>query len=118
MAAPLYSIYHLFYYLEDNGLLDPNSPIDLFCLHLVYQPYISHCLSTFIEAWNNHKLRSERGKTPKQLWIEGLLNNSMSGHTVTDEMYMQSCIAMQLKLIITGVIHGIIIYVVTSGIWH
>ena len=82
--------YHLFYYLEDNLLLDPYSPVDLFCLHFVYQPYINHCINTFVEAWNNHHLRTAGNKTPMQLWIEGLMNNCRSGHTVTEELYMQS----------------------------
>ena len=68
-----------YHYLEDSGVLDPTSSIDLFCLQLVYQPYINHCLITFLEAWNNHSF-DRRNKTPKQLWI-GFLNNSRSGHS-------------------------------------
>ena len=79
--------YHLFYYLEDNLLLDSTSPVDLFCLHIVYQPYINHCIGIFVDAWNSHPLSTERSKSPSQLWIQGLLLNSRSGHTVTEELY-------------------------------
>ena len=82
--------YHLFYHLEDNGLLDPTSPVDLFCLHVVYKPYINHCMSVFVEAWNSHPLRTEGNKTPSQLWIQGLLSSSRSGHTITEELYCDS----------------------------
>ena len=64
--------YHLFYYLEDNGFLDPDSSNHLFCLHLVYQEHINHCIDLFLDAWSNHHLRSAGIKTPMQLWIEGM----------------------------------------------
>ena len=79
--------YHLFYYLEDNGFLDPDSSNHLFCLHLVYQEYINHCIDLFLDAWSNHHLRSAGNKTPMQLWIEGMVNNCCSGHVVMDELY-------------------------------
>ena len=59
--------YHLFYYLEDELLLDSTSPIDLFCLHVVYQPYINHCIGVFVNAWNNHSLTTEGNNSPSQV---------------------------------------------------
>ena len=48
--------YHIFYYLQDKELLDPNSDCDLFCLHLVYKEKINYTLKSFTEGWNNHGL--------------------------------------------------------------
>lgn len=46
---------HTFYSLEDEGLLDPNDDIDLFCLHFVYLPRINDQLPMFREAYCQHK---------------------------------------------------------------
>lgn len=35
-------------------------------------------LERFIEGWNNHPLRTERGLTPTQLWTRGLCLASQS----------------------------------------
>ncbi len=46
--------YQVFYYLEDHELLDPNSEIDFFCLHAVYQDRINSTLKSFLDAWSSH----------------------------------------------------------------
>ena len=53
------------------GLLDINSPVDLFSLHFVFTPLIQHHLDIFRCGWAHHKLRTEQNKTPQQLWIHG-----------------------------------------------
>ena len=64
--------YLFFYLLEDLDLLDPNNPIDLYVLHLVFLPLIQRQLDIFRNGWANHPLRTERNRTPLQLWILGL----------------------------------------------
>ena len=76
--------YNLFYHLEDSNLLDPK---DLYALHFVYLPYINFAMKLFVDAWCDHPMRSCRNRTPNQLWISGMLNNSTSGNTVTNELY-------------------------------
>ena len=39
--------YNFFYSLEDTGLLDINSPVDLYALHFVFSPLIQHHLDSF-----------------------------------------------------------------------
>ena len=63
--------YHLFYHMEDTGLLDCNDQTHLWCLHFVYSPYINHSLSTFVAAWSNHPMSSMHGMTPLQIWTQG-----------------------------------------------
>lgn len=79
--------YHLFYHLEDSGLLNSDSPIDLWCLHFIYIPYINSALATFVDGWSHHPMSSARGLSPQQMWVQGMLNNSNSGYRVTEEMY-------------------------------
>jgi hypothetical protein len=73
--------------MESNGNLDPNDDIQLWCLHLVFIPVINKHISSWQEAWVQHPLRSERNKTPMQLWIEGLHSISGTNSTVAQELY-------------------------------
>lgn len=65
--------YRLFYYLEYHNLLDPINTTHLFALHYVYIPRINQALEQFIDAWNNHGIRTEHGQTPNQLFTAGSL---------------------------------------------
>ena len=75
--------YHrnLFYYLENNGLLDPLSEINLYALHYVYGPRINRTLQEFVLEWNNHGIRTLQRRTPLQLWVEGYFRNANSSST-------------------------------------
>ena len=68
--------YHLFYYMEDNGILNPDDVIHLYALHYIYLVRINNSLASFIEAWNGHPLRTANNLSPSQLWIRGMLNHS------------------------------------------
>lgn len=68
--------YSLFYAMEDSGVLNPNSEIDLFALHFIFLPELQQQLGTFKEGWNHHRMRTEHNRTPTQLWILGLTDCS------------------------------------------
>ena len=67
--------YQLFYFLEEQGKLDPLSEKDLYCLHYVYIPRIGRALDTFQNGWNNHAITIEHCSTPIQLFASGVLEN-------------------------------------------
>ena len=75
----------LFYHLEDQSVLDPSVEEDIFALHYVFLPRINRHLDEWKNAWCHHKIRGE-GKTPMQLWIEGLLAVSRSGYRPVTEI--------------------------------
>lgn len=81
-------LYHLFYSMEDEGLLDPIDEVDLFALHFVFLPRINEQLDSFREAYCRHKLRTEHNHTPLQLWTRGLLTTQDSAALagLVDEM--------------------------------
>ena len=54
----LSSFYHLFYSLEDNGILNPNDDVDLFCLHYVFLPRINSQLETFRQAYSDFEQKT------------------------------------------------------------
>ena len=74
--------YHLFYHMEQTGLLNPIDTLHLFCLHFVYLPYINYQIDIFLDAWANHCLSSERNQTPLQLWMQGMCTQLLD--TITD----------------------------------
>ena len=61
-----------FYFLEDTGLLDVDDVLDLYTLHYVFLPLIQKQLDLFKQAWARHPLRTERNRSPLQLWMLGL----------------------------------------------
>ena len=66
-------LYHMFYAMEDEGLLDPFDEVDLFSLHLVFIPRINEQLASFKAAYCRHRLRTEHNQTPLQLWTRGAM---------------------------------------------
>ena len=52
----LRSFQNLFFYMESEGLLLPDSEMHLFALHFVYLPIIDAALEEFVAHWNNHRI--------------------------------------------------------------
>lgn len=64
--------YYLFYFLEGESLLDPDDDADLLALHITFLPKLQTQLDSFRLGWCNHRLRTERNRTPHQLWLQGM----------------------------------------------
>ena len=54
---------NLFFYLENEGLLDPLNETDLYCLHKVFLAKINHSLEEFKRQYNNHTIQTEGNQT-------------------------------------------------------
>lgn len=65
--------YDLFYFMEDEGLLDPLNEVHIFALHYIFLPVINHKLAIWNDAWANHRLRTVRS-SPKRLFVAGAIN--------------------------------------------
>lgn len=76
--------YRLFYYMEQNGFLNPIDTNHLFALQYVYLPRINQSLEIFCEGWNNHGLRSEHHQTPLQLFTAGVINQELYAYASDD----------------------------------
>ena len=61
-----------FYFMKDVGILDANDEIDLYTLHYIFLPIIQKQLDLFKQAWACRPLRTEKNRSPQQLWILGL----------------------------------------------
>ena len=64
--------YDLFYFMEGQNLLDINNLQHLSVLHHTFAPRIQNTLNIFRNAWNNHKMRTEKHKTPIQQFYLGI----------------------------------------------
>lgn len=65
--------------LESEATLDALNDIDLFCLHHVFLPRINENLTSFLHGWNNHRISTEHGRTPMQLYVGGLVTEATVG---------------------------------------
>ncbi|XP_044166121.1 uncharacterized protein LOC122950080 [Acropora millepora] len=65
----LYIYYHLFYHLEECGVLDAANPSDLYILHYVFVPRINRHLSIWKGGYIHHRIRTAGSRSPMQLYI-------------------------------------------------
>ena len=75
----------LFYHMENCGILDPTNEVHMFALHHVFLPRINRNIQIFKEAYNRAPLSTERGCSPTQLWIRGMLDVRNSDRRVAQE---------------------------------
>lgn len=58
----------IFEEMVNEGVLEVESPVDLWCLHFVYFPILELALEDFVKYWNTHGIRTERMQSPQKLW--------------------------------------------------
>lgn len=75
---------NLFYFMEEQGLLDPLNEMHIFALHYTFIPRINHGLLLFQNGWNHHSIRTANHLSPYQLFVQGLLQLHASGLTAMD----------------------------------
>ncbi|KAH3829073.1 uncharacterized protein LOC127880799 [Dreissena polymorpha] len=91
LFASATNVFHgLFSHLEESGQLDLTNPVHMWCLHHVFVPRVQRALDIFREGWNCHRLSSERGRTPTQLFIEGMMRQAGQGHRGIDDMVFRA----------------------------
>lgn len=76
--------YRLFYFMEQNDLLNPLDEKHLFALHYIYIPRINRALMNFMNGWNHHPIRTAHNKSPHMLFSGGLLLLQHSRLTALD----------------------------------
>lgn len=79
--------YQYFYQMEDDGDLHPDDVVEKYALQLVHLPRINLHLETFRCAWNHHRIRTERNRTPEQIWTDGILENRNSQSIPIEEVF-------------------------------
>ncbi|KAH3781136.1 hypothetical protein DPMN_158961 [Dreissena polymorpha] len=69
--------YDLFYFMEDEGLLNPLDAQHIYALHHVFFDKINEKLFIWQNAWASHRMRTVRS-SPRQLFISGCANNHVT----------------------------------------
>ncbi|XP_069140000.1 uncharacterized protein [Argopecten irradians] len=67
--------YNLFYYMEDQGILDCLDITHLQALHYIYMNEINRRLHVWSQAWDAHRIRTVKS-SPQALWIAGQFQNT------------------------------------------
>lgn len=71
--------------MEEQGLLNKDDETHIWCLHYVFLPIINQHIKNWWDAWIHHPLRTERNRTPLQLWVIGLqLAGGLQAHDIID----------------------------------
>ena len=77
--------YKLFYFLEDEGVLDPLNSTCIAALHYVFLQSINEKLKLWMTAWSNHRMRTT-GTSPLRLWLSSEMQNPVGlSETATEE---------------------------------
>ena len=71
--------------MEDMGILDPLSEVDLWCLQFCFADLINHRLKEWVAAWIRHPLSTEHNLTPLKLWVQGQFENASFEPIVADD---------------------------------
>lgn len=74
----------IFLYLQEIELLDMEFEIHRVCLFLVFHKRIQASLDRTRDAWNHHKLRTERNRTPVALYALDRQNAITRGYWTGD----------------------------------
>ena len=78
--------YYTFYAMEQSGILGIENHVHIFALHLRFLKRINFALTEFQEMYNSHRLSTENGWTPNQIWLNGMMDNAnpLSANRVHD----------------------------------
>ena len=52
--------YRMFYFMEDEGILDPLNDMHIAALHHVFLAKINDKLKLWMDAWSDHRMRTTR----------------------------------------------------------
>ena len=58
---------NIFYFLENNHLLDPLNELHLISLHYIYLPRINRALHEMARDWAHHPISTAHNRSPHQL---------------------------------------------------
>lgn len=64
---------NIFYFMENNGYLDPLNELHLVCLRNIYIPKFNMALEELVNDWSWHPLSSANNRSPQQLWRSGFV---------------------------------------------
>ena len=82
---------NLFYYMEDQNVLDPLNELHLFCLHLVFMPRINLALKEFMIQYNDNPMRTAHNLSPRQQFCLGVHSLQNTGRIEIQDILDPDC---------------------------
>ena len=77
---------NIFFYLENENLLNPLSDTELYCLHRVFVPRINRSLHEFQVQMNKHPVRTEGNMSPQQLFVRGVVTSESRMRSILQDV--------------------------------
>ena len=74
-------------FINEHFGLDTTNENHLFALQVAYLPLINEALEQLTSAWNSYALSTEHNLSPRQLWVQGMLNPANSGYTAVQSIF-------------------------------
>ena len=62
-------------------MVDVDNDEQMYVLHMVYLPRLNIDLKDWREVWNHHPIRTERNRSPHQIWSADFIINSQSTYS-------------------------------------
>lgn len=98
---------NLFIMMEERNVLDIENLIHLPCLHHVFGKRIQNRLNFWKWAHKDHMIRSERNKTPSQLWY----NNASLLRSDRNITAMNNLISVEIQVITKTYLKDFVIFI-------
>lgn len=77
---------NIFLYLETRGVFSGDNEAHLYCLHIVYLPLINNALGELTSQWNDHPVTTSTNFSPRQMWVQGMLELRNSNLTAVRDV--------------------------------
>ena len=61
--------------------------MQLFALHFVYLRRINAAMEEFVVQWNNHSIRKAGGFSPRQLYVNGIIDVHNRNYSAVQNIY-------------------------------
>lgn len=78
---------NIFYYLEEQGQLDPLNEIHLYILHGIFLPRINYACCELVRQLNNRPMRTANNLSPVQLFVRRCLELYGTTDTAVRDLY-------------------------------
>ena len=75
------SEYIKLFFLPPIGILNLDDLVKRYVLHYIFVPRINHVITSFVQGWKGHPLRSEKNWTPQQIWTNEMIDQWRRGIT-------------------------------------
>jgi len=82
----------LFEKRQDEEVLSPRNMVEVWCLWYVFLPRLNRDLRRFPDGWNHHRMVTAGGKSPLQMYVQGIIEKRGQGQTGIEDLFFEPAI--------------------------